>query len=71
MLNKKSIIAFAIGLFFTLVAFAGYMQWNYDNTSGGYFATWVYSSTTGGEIYFNNGNLVYNGLYRCSNCNEP
>ena len=72
MLNKKSIVTFALVLCATLVVFAGYTRWDWNTANGGaWFGTWVPSSSYGGEIYFNNGELVSNGLYRCANCNEP
>jgi hypothetical protein len=72
MLNRKSIVAFILVLCAIMAAFAGYTRWDWNTDNGGaWYATWVPSSYYGGEIYFNNGNLVYNGLFACNNCNEP
>jgi len=72
MLNKRSIVAFAMVLCATLAVFADYNRWDWSSANGGaWFGTLVYSSGWGGDIYFNDGNLVLNGLYRCNNCNVP
>ena len=72
MLKKRSIVAFAMVLCAALAVFADYNRWDWSSANGGsWFGTLVYSSSYAGEIYFNNGNLVYNGLYLCSHCNEP
>ena len=72
MLKKRSIIAFALVICATFAVFADYTRWDYSTTNGGaWFGTAVTSSSYGGEIWFNNGSLVYNGLYYCNNCNVP
>ena len=71
MLNRKSICALALVLCAIVTALAGYTRWDWSSGAGAWYATWVTSSSYGGEIWFNNGQLVYNGLYACSNCHVP